>query len=133
MKSIRQRTWDRVRGKCAYCGGVLYWQTFRVDHVIPQSHGGKHTLDNYLACCPKCNTRKRDKTIAELKAFLSESPRRHLEEIHKQIRLIPWKLWQTDTKRVTAAADKIAEAIDLLGQLPVRFWYEHLDEQAVPP
>ena len=39
---------------CAYCGE----EATSVDHVIPRSAGGDHSLSNLVACCLKCNGRK---------------------------------------------------------------------------
>ena len=36
-----------------------------VDHVIPQSRGGKSTWDNMVACCYQCNQYKTDHTVEE--------------------------------------------------------------------
>ena len=47
---------------CAYCGeqGKL-----TLDHVVPLSRGGDHTLTNILPACSTCNSRKRDLTALE--------------------------------------------------------------------
>jgi len=39
---------------CAYCGN----DATSVDHVIPRSAGGDHSLANLVACCIKCNGKK---------------------------------------------------------------------------
>lgn len=46
---------------CAYCGG--YGDT--LDHVIPESRGGRNTWDNLVAACARCNGRKGSRTPAE--------------------------------------------------------------------
>ena len=40
--------------ECAYCGQ----DATSVDHVIPRSAGGDHSLANLVACCLKCNGKK---------------------------------------------------------------------------
>ena len=39
---------------CTYCGE----DATSVDHVIPRSAGGDHSLANLVACCLKCNGKK---------------------------------------------------------------------------
>jgi 5-methylcytosine-specific restriction endonuclease McrA len=43
---------------CQYCGKELTIHTITYDHVIPQSNGGKHTWDNVVGACKKCNNTK---------------------------------------------------------------------------
>lgn len=49
---------------CIYCGGKFE----HVDHAIPLSRGGLHTLSNLRPSCAKCNLRKGTKTISEFMA-----------------------------------------------------------------
>lgn len=60
---------------CAYCGA----KGDTIDHVIPRSRGGKHSWDNCVACCSRCNTKKADRLVDELGwklAFKPAPPRR---------------------------------------------------------
>lgn len=48
---------------CFYCeseGGTI-------DHVIPLSRGGRHSIGNLVSCCKSCNSSKRNQTITEWK------------------------------------------------------------------
>ena len=46
---------------CLYCG-LLGGQ---VDHVIPLTRGGTHSIGNLVPACRSCNASKNDKTITE--------------------------------------------------------------------
>ena len=46
---------------CFYCQGTAT----SIDHVIPLSRGGNHSIGNLVACCLSCNSSKKDKTITE--------------------------------------------------------------------
>lgn len=46
---------------CAYCLGPA----LTVDHILPQSRGGKDTWENLVASCTKCNGKKASKTPEE--------------------------------------------------------------------
>ena len=53
-KDQRLRVLKRDSYICHYCSG----EATQVDHVIPRANGGGHELDNLVACCAPCNTRK---------------------------------------------------------------------------
>lgn len=57
--SLRAEVLERDSYTCHYCHrtsdeGVI----IGIDHVIPRSKGGPHTLNNLVACCNSCNSRK---------------------------------------------------------------------------
>ena len=60
---------EKQKGKCGYCGKQMSSPT--VDHKIPVSRGGTDALENLIAACKPCNSRKRDKTDQEYRVFLS--------------------------------------------------------------
>ena len=49
---------------CAYCEDQS--KALTIDHVIPRALGGKTTYENCVAACRSCNSKKADKTLAEL-------------------------------------------------------------------
>lgn len=50
------------RGSCFYCGSV---ERIEIDHVMPLSRGGTHSIGNLVSACLKCNRSKGSKTITE--------------------------------------------------------------------
>ena len=52
--------------KCVYCGTTT---NLNIDHVLPQSKGGKNTFENTVTACVYCNNRKGDRTLREAKMF----------------------------------------------------------------
>jgi 5-methylcytosine-specific restriction endonuclease McrA len=54
-----------LRGCCFYCGQKNVKIT--LDHVIPISRGGTHSIGNLVACCLRCNSSKGNKFITEWK------------------------------------------------------------------
>lgn len=52
---------DEQNGKCAYCGCDLNESGKHLDHIIPISRGGLHTINNVHWTCPTCNMSKGDK------------------------------------------------------------------------
>jgi 5-methylcytosine-specific restriction endonuclease McrA len=53
-KDQRLRVLKRDGYICAYCGQ----EATQVDHVISRKDGGGHDLDNLVACCAPCNSKK---------------------------------------------------------------------------
>lgn len=53
-KRQRIRVLQRDAYTCQYCGQ----EATQVDHVISRKDGGSHDIDNLVACCAPCNTRK---------------------------------------------------------------------------
>jgi 5-methylcytosine-specific restriction endonuclease McrA len=51
---------------CYLCGNPADVTTATLDHIIPVSHGGHHSAANCRCAHYLCNSRKCDKTIAEL-------------------------------------------------------------------
>ena len=57
---------------CQICGGEMDWQTgisrvrVSLDHIIPISKGGSHTMDNVRLVHLSCNSRKGDKVPAHV-------------------------------------------------------------------
>jgi hypothetical protein len=56
--SLRWEVFERDNFTCKHCGSRRY---LSVDHIFPESKGGKATLDNFQTLCRSCNSRKRDK------------------------------------------------------------------------
>ncbi len=44
--------------QCQYCGVQLTKDTVTLDHVVPESKGGKRSFDNLVAACQSCNESK---------------------------------------------------------------------------
>mgnify|MGYP003458076281 FL=1 len=63
----RENVFKRDNFTCVYCG-EYYGDNKRVlsiDHVIPQSKGGKDSFENCVTACKQCNWEKDDKMIEE--------------------------------------------------------------------
>ncbi|MEA5418026.1 HNH endonuclease [Spirulina sp. CCNP1310] len=58
--ALRDRVRQHFRELCAYChtAQTLAVTTFEIEHIIPQSVGGKTEFDNLCLACPTCNRHK---------------------------------------------------------------------------
>ena len=57
-KHLRKRVIERDGYFCVYCDDDLRNSEIHLDHVIPESKGGKTSFDNLQVTCRKCNTEK---------------------------------------------------------------------------
>lgn len=71
----RQNLYTRDRLCCQYCGVKQHPRELTLDHVIPESKGGKWSWENLVTACQKCNRRKADKTPEEAGMKLLHKPR----------------------------------------------------------
>lgn len=55
---------------CGYCGKTAN----TVDHILPQSRGGRDTWENTVAACSPCNSEKADRTPEEAGMTLWTTP-----------------------------------------------------------
>lgn len=53
----------RDRFRCQYCNETVGMQSVTMDHVIPQSRGGKTAWENIVASCYDCNQKKGNKLM----------------------------------------------------------------------
>ena len=66
----RRAVFGRDDHTCQYCSGPAE----SIDHVIPRSRGGKHTWDNVVAACRRCNVRKGSRLPSEANLPLLKRP-----------------------------------------------------------
>jgi hypothetical protein len=64
----------RDRHLCAYCGQTFKDKDLTIEHVHPESRGGKLTWTNIVAACKPCNHRKADRTPEEARMPLLYVP-----------------------------------------------------------
>lgn len=70
-KPSRKSIHTRDGNKCVYCGST---RQITIDHIIPASRGGKHTWDNLVCACVKCNAKKGARTPEEANMKIDKLP-----------------------------------------------------------
>ena len=66
----------KQQGQCSYCNDPLCGVA-DLEHLIPRSRGGQHTLENLVWACPSCNGSKKDKTEEEFRRELRARPKHY--------------------------------------------------------
>jgi len=61
----RDYVYKRDRGLCSLCGGKVRKKDMSLDHIVPLSLGGAHSLTNVTLVHLQCNTRKRTRTLPQ--------------------------------------------------------------------
>lgn len=51
---------EKQNFKCFYCGKNISYDSSTRDHYIPLSLGGSDEINNIVACCSSCNSKKRN-------------------------------------------------------------------------
>ena len=49
--------------QCQYCGKTELPLT--IDHIVPRSRGGEYSWENLITACPRCNSKKGNRTPRE--------------------------------------------------------------------
>ena len=71
----KERLLKKTSGRCIFCGVDLDIHTCIIEHLIPKSKGGSNRLKNLAPSCSRCNSKKRDRTVNELRIkLINESP-----------------------------------------------------------
>lgn len=74
LSPTRKNILKRDNYSCQYCSCRIEGQDATIDHVLPRSRGGKHTWENVVSCCLKCNRKKGNRTPSEAKMPLLSVP-----------------------------------------------------------
>jgi 5-methylcytosine-specific restriction endonuclease McrA len=56
----RRQVLGKTAGRCHICGGAVEAEKWQADHVMAQSAGGVHQVDNYLPAHSLCNNYRWD-------------------------------------------------------------------------
>lgn len=61
------KAFNKTNGICPYCSCKITKSSFSLDHRKPISKGGTNHLNNLIACCRSCNSRKGDSSLKNFK------------------------------------------------------------------
>jgi 5-methylcytosine-specific restriction endonuclease McrA len=78
-KGKRITVFNKYGGKCSYCGDMLDFDKFHIDHIYPIYKKGSNKIDNLNPSCKPCNISKAFYDINEWKAELLLKYNKELE------------------------------------------------------
>lgn len=64
--------WERDRGICHLCGKRANPRDWHLDHLLPLSCGGDHSMNNVAVSHPSCNLRKKNTGPSQLRLGVGE-------------------------------------------------------------
>ena len=67
----RRAVYDKMGGRCAYCGEQLNYEDMQVDHVVALRSKGEDDLANMLPACRSCNHYKRGNSLEGWRRILT--------------------------------------------------------------
>lgn len=70
----REAVYNKMSGRCAYCGEPIAFCAMQVDHVVPLRKGGEDTLYNMLPACRSCNRYKSTLTVEQFRSSIGRMP-----------------------------------------------------------
>jgi len=94
IKLSKSSIYNRDKGICQYCRVAVSKDIAEIDHIYPKSKGGAASWDNLVLSCPKCNFRKKDKTIAEIGYKLIRKPIKPTSINFSDIYKKEYELWR---------------------------------------
>jgi len=105
-----------AHGKTGAVLDIFQWKWATIDHIVPVSHGGKNTLDNYVTACWKCNLTLNDKFQDKSNAVILNVTNKNMgwdgfSGLYSKLGLRDsWsKLFSMDDKELLKAAEAQAE------------------------
>ena len=66
---------------CPYCGKKIRSGDAHIDHLVPLSKGGLHTISNLVVCCSSCNLKKSAKDLNEWEQEIKKPYQKRLRKI----------------------------------------------------
>lgn len=70
----RRVVYDKMGGRCAYCGQSLAYEDMQIDHIVPLRSGGSDVPENMLPTCRSCNHYKRGNSLEGWRKMLEALP-----------------------------------------------------------
>lgn len=70
---FKRKVFEKMNGRCYYCGNQITIDNMTVDHVVPKSKGGSLSIHNCSPSCKRCNELKANGTIKEMRDKIEDS------------------------------------------------------------
>lgn len=64
---------------CLICKTAIKWRDKNLDHIVPLSKGGAHSIKNVMIICKDCNTKKSNKDFLDFFSSLNPEAKNNLK------------------------------------------------------
>lgn len=108
----RRIVYDKIGGRCAYCGESLAYDDMQVDHVIPLRSFDDESgdaLDNMLPACRSCNHYKRGNTLEGWRKMLEATPDTLERDCYTYRQAVRFGMVTPTPRRVTFYFEKLRD------------------------
>ena len=109
----RRTVYDKMGGRCAYCGEALAYEDMQVDHVMPLrgfDDDSGDALDNMLPACRSCNHYKRGNTLEGWRKMLEATPATLKRDCYTYRQAVRFGMVTPTPKRVTFYFEKLRDS-----------------------
>lgn len=103
---VRLDVYLKADKRCYYCGEIIKWEDFTIDHVHPRSTGGKNRKSNYVCCCRDCNNVKGNMSVEQFETFIKNL---HIVMRNNQLWRVMLKHYKIKIIRKTSFIEKYRE------------------------
>lgn len=97
----RRIIYDKMGGRCAYCGRELAYDDMQVDHVEALRNDGIDDLSNMLPACRSCNHYKRGNSLEGWRRILEAIPKTLERDCYTYRQGVKFGLVSPSPKKIT--------------------------------
>jgi len=94
-RTRRDKIFDMTKGRCAYCGISLRFDTFHIEHMIPRTRGGRNALVNIVPSCKECNQSKSKRTVPEFRQWIKDGGKGGIDAANAFAEMAKFYEWVT--------------------------------------
>lgn len=108
----RHAVYDKMGGRCAYCGEELAYEDMQVDHVVPLrgwNEQGTDDLENMLPACRSCNHYKRGNSLEGWRRILEAMPATLERDCYTYRQAVRFGMVKPTPKKITFYFERVGE------------------------
>lgn len=116
----RRAIYDKMGGRCAYCGEQLNYEDMQVDHVVALRSEGEDDLANMLPACRSCNHYKRGNSLEGWRRILEAMPVTLERDCYTYRQAVRFGMVKPTPKKITFYFERVGEEHGLPRQIEKR-------------
>lgn len=108
-KNERRVVYDKMGGRCAYCGCELAYEDMQVDHIEAFWFNGDDGLNNMLPACRSCNHYKRGNSLEGWRRILEAMPATLERDFYTYRQAVRFSMVKPTPKKITFYFERMGE------------------------